>query len=210
MRGLLDWGYNMLMSIFSGKRMRELRKSRVLTQKQVAEALNLTQAQVSRYENDVDEPGHGIGRDIAAFFNVAVAYLYGETNEKEQYYAKPDGALPIFENVCAGDGVPAFGTPIGYMSAPPGKRGKMWIRVRGESMAPAIVDGDYVLVDDEGNIEHGDKIVAFVDGEAVVKFYQKTDDGFILTSANPSFPVFKPNGLQFSIIGKVTGTFHPE
>lgn len=194
------------MSLFSGERMKSARMRVGLTQRALADALGLTQPQISRYENNYDEPGRGISRAIAAQLNVSEAYLYGEVKMPDEFFQKPDGALPIYESVCAGGGAFPFSEPTGYMVPPPGKRGDMWVKVRGDSMVPKIYPGELVLVDVKTQIQHGDIVVAVFDGEAIVKFFQILEGQVVLSSADPALPLLKPNGgEQFRVVGKVTG-----
>ena len=48
-----------------------------MTQKKLAEKLNITEATVSRYEGGTANPPFETMRSIAAIFNVTMDYLYG-------------------------------------------------------------------------------------------------------------------------------------
>lgn len=61
-------------------RLRELRKSRHITQLQLAMELNLTQNTISRYENGEREPGITELIRFADYFHVSVDYLLERTN----------------------------------------------------------------------------------------------------------------------------------
>ena len=60
-----------------GDILKDLRKSRNMTQKKLAEKLNITEATVSRYEGGTANPPFETMRSIAAIFNVTMDYLYG-------------------------------------------------------------------------------------------------------------------------------------
>ena len=64
------------MSIFS-QRLRELRQEKKLSMKQLAKELNTTDAAVSNWENDVNEPKISYLVSIAKFFDVTADYLLG-------------------------------------------------------------------------------------------------------------------------------------
>lgn len=61
-------------------RLKELRKSRRITQLKLAMDLNLTQNTISRYETGEREPGISELIAIADYFHVSVDYLLERTN----------------------------------------------------------------------------------------------------------------------------------
>jgi transcriptional regulator with XRE-family HTH domain len=64
------------MSIFSN-RLKDLRKDRRLTQKQLASKLFIDDTSISKYENDKAMPENELLQRIADFFEVSVDYLLG-------------------------------------------------------------------------------------------------------------------------------------
>lgn len=60
-------------------RLKELRKSRGITQVKLALDLNMTQNTVSRYENEVHQADYKTLILFADYFNVSVDYLLGRT-----------------------------------------------------------------------------------------------------------------------------------
>ncbi len=64
------------MKIFS-VRLRELRKEEQLSQRQVAEKLNIRQQSYAQYENDISEPSLSMLVQIAKLFDVTTDYLVG-------------------------------------------------------------------------------------------------------------------------------------
>ena len=65
------------MDINLGQRLKELREERKMTQKQVAQALNLNSVTYLRYEKSQREPSLSVLADMASFFGVSVDYLLG-------------------------------------------------------------------------------------------------------------------------------------
>ncbi|MBO5304174.1 MAG: helix-turn-helix transcriptional regulator [Clostridia bacterium] len=59
-----------------GKQMKELRKDMGLTQQQVADKLNISRVNYTRYETDVVCPDFDTLIDIADFFNVSLDFLF--------------------------------------------------------------------------------------------------------------------------------------
>lgn len=64
------------MKIFA-QRLRELRQNKNLSMKQLAKELNITDASISNWENEINEPKISYLLDIAKFFNVSSDYLLG-------------------------------------------------------------------------------------------------------------------------------------
>lgn len=64
------------------ERLRELRKSKGVTQVEIAQVLNLTQKSYSRYETADNEPSLGTLNTLADFFEVSTDYLLGRKDEE--------------------------------------------------------------------------------------------------------------------------------
>lgn len=81
------------------------------------------------------------------------------------------------------------------------------LRVKGDSMIGAgILDGDLVFARQQATAERGQIIVALVNDEATVKYYQPQAEHIELHSANPIYqPILVRSEQNFSISGKVIG-----
>ena len=81
------------------------------------------------------------------------------------------------------------------------------LRVKGDSMINAgIFDGDLIFARQQRSAERGEIIVAQVNNEATVKYYQPQSDHIELTPANPKYrPIIVNKGSDFSIAGRVIG-----
>ena len=66
-------------------RIRDLREDADLTQKQVAEYLNMSQTGYSKYETGENDMPSFIWQALAEFYNTSVDYLMGRTDEKNPY-----------------------------------------------------------------------------------------------------------------------------
>ena len=60
--------------------LKDLRKSRCLSQRDVARMLNVTQQAIASWENGRTEPSNMALVEIADYFNVSVDYLLGRTD----------------------------------------------------------------------------------------------------------------------------------
>lgn len=65
-------------------RLKSLRKKAGLTQKEIAEKLNIKQQSYSRWENSTSKPSRKTLEILSNFFNVSTDYLLGNTNLKQK------------------------------------------------------------------------------------------------------------------------------
>jgi repressor LexA len=83
------------------------------------------------------------------------------------------------------------------------------LRVKGESMSPYILSGDYVVVRCQSSADNGDMVVALIDDEATVKRFFLKGDKVLLKPDNDAWEAVTvekgSGGLQ--ILGKVIGIF---
>lgn len=66
-----------------GKKLRLLREEKELSQKEMADHLQITRQAYNYYENDKRNPDYDTLRAIADYFNVSTDYLLGQQNEQE-------------------------------------------------------------------------------------------------------------------------------
>lgn len=64
-------------------RLIELRNTRNLTQKQIAESVGISVLGYQRYEYGVREPAFHVLISLADYFNVSIDYLVGRTDNPE-------------------------------------------------------------------------------------------------------------------------------
>jgi len=78
----------MLYEILKYQKIKDLREDKDLTQKQVADYLNIKQNTYSRYENCEREIPTDILIQLALYYNTSLDYLVGLTDEKKPYPRK--------------------------------------------------------------------------------------------------------------------------
>jgi len=66
-------------------RLRDLREDSEMTQKQVAEHLNIKPQQYSRYETGINDIPTRILIGLASLYNTSIDYLLGMTNNPKPY-----------------------------------------------------------------------------------------------------------------------------
>mgnify|MGYP000171595565 CR=1 FL=1 len=120
--------------------------------------------------------------------------------------------VPLIGRVAAGEPLLAeqnieeyFPIPMDFM---PNKQTFM-LKVKGESMIEAgIMDGDYILVEQQNSVRNGDIVVAMVDGfesEATVKTFYKEAGHIRLQPENSTMSPIIVKDVK--ILGKVKGVF---
>ncbi|MFQ5841614.1 MAG: transcriptional repressor LexA [Thermodesulfobacteriota bacterium] len=83
------------------------------------------------------------------------------------------------------------------------------LRVKGESMSPYILPGDYVLVRCQPSADNGDVVVALIDDEATVKRFFLKGNEVLLKPGNEAWEAVtvRAGDRGFQILGKVIGIF---
>lgn len=81
--------------------------------------------------------------------------------------------------------------------------------VEGDSMQGAeIFDGDILVVDKSIRPRHGQIVIAFVDGQRLVKRLYRRAGRVALLAENPAYPALEiQDGMELLIWGVVTGKF---
>ena len=120
--------------------------------------------------------------------------------------------IPVVGRIAAGTPILAeqniedsFPVPARFV----GNNPNFMVTVRGESMIEAgIMDGDYILVEQQNTARNGDIVVAMVDGfesEATVKTFYREGDHIRLQPENSTMSPIIVNDVK--ILGKVRGVF---
>ena len=115
--------------------------------------------------------------------------------------------VPIIGQVTAGQPILAEENIEDYFPIPaehmPNKQ-TFLLKVKGESMINAgILDGDYVLVEQDSTASNGDMVVALIEDSATVKTFYKEEGVFRLQPENDFMdPIIVQ---EVSILGKVIG-----
>ncbi|AGA33539.1 SOS-response repressor and protease LexA [Thioalkalivibrio nitratireducens DSM 14787] len=103
----------------------------------------------------------------------------------------PADELPLVGRVAAGAPILAVEHLEGRYRVDPRlfhPRPDYLLRVRGESMRDAgILDGDLLAVRQSPEVRNGQIVVARIDDEVTVKYFQRTGDRVSLLPANPDF-----------------------
>ena len=195
-----------------GKRIAQMRRERGYNQEQLAEMAMISRVTLARYETGAIEPGAlAIGR-IADALGVSTDELLCRVDKLPPFINMVKDAVPIVGEIACGKPITAEQNIEGYFPLPAGQLGKkntFMLSVHGNSMVEAgILNGDYVLVEEQNTADNGDIVVAMVEGmdsEATVKAFYKENGHIRLQPRNSEMdPIIVDN---CTIVGKVKGVF---
>lgn len=210
---------------YTSTKIKEYRKQRGLTQKELGDLVGVKHNTISGYENGTNEPEQDILFKIASALHISINELFPETKSSFQInknfisnnginFSKRVGVqIPILGSVIAGTTISAIEDILGYEEITPelASTGTFFcLKVKGNSMEPRLFEDDIIVVKQQPDIESGDVAVVLVNGdEATVKQIKKADNGITLIGYNVAVypPTFYSNediiNLPVTIIGKV-------
>lgn len=193
-----------------GEKIKRLRKSKKLTQEELAKILNVKPTAVSAWELGRNKPLMDKLDMMAHYFGVPISYFFEENQIKGSRNCFNFVKLPIVGTISCGNGVIAYEDIEGYEEVP-----RSWLnggeyfflRAKGDSMINArIMNGDLLLIRRQNDVENGEIAAVLIDGEAVLKRVYKTNDTIILQSENPMYKpiILNKNDMKdVRIIGKL-------
>jgi repressor LexA len=197
------------------ERLKDLRKTRKMTQSQLAETLGIAKSTVSMYENNRREPDLEMLEAIADIFNVDLNSLVS----KKDYTTiipygfqpcPPTSQRPRLGVISCGDPIDTPENFDGYDEVPNTFDCDFTLVCEGDSMVGArICDGDIVYIKQQPTIENGQIAAVLIDGvEKLLKRVYITEESIILQAENPAYPprfYHQEDMNRVSIIGKVVG-----
>jgi len=136
-----------------------------------------------------------------------------EVREFMERSLQPDTRqVPLLGRVAAGGPILAVENVDATISIPrewAGGEEVFFLRVRGDSMAPFILEGDLVLVRSQTSADNGDVVVALLEDEATVKRFHRENRHILLKPENPRWETLrvKEGASECRIIGKVVGVY---
>jgi repressor LexA len=116
--------------------------------------------------------------------------------------------IPILGRVPAGKPFLSEENSEGLLTIPSDMgAGKLFaLQVKGDSMIDAgIMDGDRVIVKQQGTAENGEIVCAIIEGEATLKRFYEKDGVITLKAENDKYPPITISGGEFRIAGRVIG-----
>lgn len=188
---------------------KKFRKLRSMTQDELAKRTGYTdRSSIAKIERgDVDLPQSKIMM-FADALGVTAGTLMGNSGIVNDESTAIH--IPVYDRVAAGIPIEALENIVDYEEIPESWPGEYAaVRVKGDSMAPRIQDGDVIIVRIQSDASSGDIVVALVNGEdATVKKLIKHDNGIVLQPFNPAYESMffssdQANKIPVTIWGKV-------
>ena len=206
----------MLLSI--GKRIKELRISKNITQDELALKIGTTKQTIYKYENEIvtNIPSQKIEL-ISNALNTTPDYLMGWSDKStDDLYSIP-GINPIpktykrprLGTIACGEPILAEENIETYDDIPDNIKCDFTLVCKGDSMINArINDGDIVYIKQQSQVDNGEIAAVLIDNEATLKRVYIYEDKVVLQPENTKYPPFvytKEEMNNIRILGKAVG-----
>ena len=188
-----------------GARIRDARKKKGMTLKELGEKVGRSESVVQRYESGlIANVDNEIVLNIAKSLNVSPAYLMGWTDINSVNVVD----IPVLGNIACGDPITAEENIQEYHQRmaedlPSGEL--FYLVAKGDSMKPVIESGSLVLCRQQPEVENGEIAAVLVNGntEATLKKVRKIKDSILLEPINENYePYIITESNPATIIGK--------
>lgn len=198
------------------QRLRQTMFFKGIRQKDISDRTGISDSKISSYVTGRYKPNAETLAKIANALGVDAAWLAGEgpDAEPEEFTRGERGfrEIPIVGRVAAGAPIFAIENQVDSLMVRDNRTGLFGLRIVGDSMAPRIMDGDLVVVQQQDDAKDGDIIIALIDDEATCKVIKKSAWGISLVPFNSSYAPFvyteREAEERMHIVGKVIGSYH--
>lgn len=190
-------------------RIREFRKQKKMTMKQLGEQIGMAESTISLYENGKREPDTTTLIKIADCLNVSVDDLLGRTSDVSDIFQYPNireihlKKFPVIGKIACGKPVFADEDKESYIMADMDISADFCLVASGDSMINArINDGDIVFIREASMVNNGDIAAVIIDDEATLKrvYYYPEQDKLVLNAENAKYPPFVYVGEELNYI----------
>lgn len=200
-------------------RLKDLRKTKGVSQQDLADYLNVSRVSYLRYENNQQDPSTDTLLKLASYFDVSLDYLLCNTPKPETssiqglVQLKDDRRVPVLGRVPAGVPIQAIEEidDYVYVDSDLYKSGVLFaLKVIGDSMSPDIQEGDIAVVLQTQTVDWSGQIyIVRINGDDVtVKKVIESSAGLELIPMNPKYGSMKytkdqVRDLPIEILGRV-------
>lgn len=197
--------------------LRNIRKERGKTQKQIAKLLGVSQQSYSAYENGVSQPPRDALIKLAEYYQVSTDYLLDRTSlpASTQGQVTFSNVFPVEKRKVPFLGKIACGEPIFaeeekgvYMDTLNDLHVDFCLQAKGDSMINArIMDGDIVFIRSQPEVNNGEIAAVAIGDTATLKrvYYYPQKNQITLQAENPAYPPLTYVGdelAEIRILGK--------
>lgn len=192
-------------------RLKTLRKSKKMTQDELAAALGTSKQTIHRYENGIitNIPPEKVEK-LAAALGTTPSELMGWSQTALPAGAKPISTkrLPVLGEIACGNPIFATEEHESYIAADGGLDADFCLVAHGDSMIGArINDGDIIFIRSQDTVNNGEIAAVIINDEATLKrvYYYPEEEKLILSPENPRYAPLVYIGEELShirIIGK--------
>ena len=201
-----------------GKRIKEIRISKNITQDELALKIGTTKQTIYKYENEIvtNIPSQKIEL-ISNALNTTPDYLMGWSDKStDDLYSIP-GINPIpktykrprLGTIACGEPILAEENIETYDDIPDNIKCDFTLVCKGDSMINArINDGDIVYIKQQSQVDNGEIASVLIDNEATLKRVYIYEDKVVLQPENTKYPPFvytKEEMNNIRILGKAVG-----
>ncbi len=191
-------------------RLKELRKEKGLSLKDIAEILGVAESTVSLYENSKRELSYTALQKLSSFFGVSIDYLLGVSDSKQEPQSNPYSIhIPILESVSLSDNCIECHYSAEKESIELGSNEDFfYFKMHGDSMAPQISSGDIALIKKQNKAPSGCiAAVIYKDNPVLLRKIVENGDITVLQPLNSDFDsFFVRNREEITVLGVVTET----
>ena len=192
----------------------ERRKELGLTQKEVADAVGVAEATVSRWESgEIANMRRDRISALAKILKCSADFIMtGNQNAptvRPGFEPLPEMAtVPLVGRIACGQPITAEENLEGYVSIPAEWHATFTLLCEGDSMEPRIKDGDLVAIRSQPQVENGETPAVRIDCEATLKHVYLYPDKIVLQPENPNYAPIVKIGEEMNDItieGKAVG-----
>ena len=188
-------------------RLKELRKERGLSLKEMGEILGVAESTVSLYENKKREAPYSVLHKASDFFEVTIDYLLGGNERAE--CTNNAVLIPLLDTVSISQtGIEYFYSSESEAIELGNPENYFFFRAHDDSMEMQISEGDIALIKKQSDIQSGELAAVIYEGSPVtLKRIIKQDGLIILQPFNPRYKsIFIKDNDRLIILGKVIQT----
>lgn len=166
-----------------GEKIKEYRKKNKLSQRDLANILNVANGTISLWENNLRVPDIETLQKLSKTFETPIDEFIDN--------AKPN-RIPVLGRIPAGIPVEMITDVLDYEDISPelltGGKKYFALKIKGDSMAPKFLEDDVLIVRQQADCDNGAYAIIAVNGyDATFKKVVKRESGIILQPLNPAY-----------------------